>query len=90
MKFGKEDGGRVQEIEASIAEHAEKAGELDRRWAQECELVAEIVETRRQLMDVTKENSGETPEQSVDVLQSRLRAGKIVARNTSRAAFGAS
>jgi type VI secretion system protein VasG len=70
--FGKEDGKRVEPIENAIAEHAEEAKILDRRWSQECELVASIVDTRQQLIAATVEDTQVSEKEKIAFLQARL------------------
>ncbi|MCT4703372.1 type VI secretion system ATPase TssH [Enterobacteriaceae bacterium H20N1] len=70
--FGKESGGSVKDIEASIAEHAQEAEQLDRRWTQECELVASIVDTRQQLLAATAEDPQMPETEKIAFLQARL------------------
>ncbi|MTD38241.1 type VI secretion system ATPase TssH [Erwinia sp. CPCC 100877] len=73
--FGKEDARRLEPIQNSIAGHAEEAKVLDRRWSQECELVAGIIDTRQKLLAATTENSEEmeaSGTETVADLQARL------------------
>ncbi len=70
--FGKEDSKRIESIQNAIDDHAEEAKLLDRRWAQECELVANIVDTRQQLLAVTAEGSAVYETEKVQYLQARL------------------
>jgi type VI secretion system protein VasG len=70
--FGKEDDKRVEPIENAIAEHAEEAKILDRRWSQECELVASIVDTRQQLIAATVEDTQVSEKEKIAFLQARL------------------
>ncbi|HAT8012011.1 type VI secretion system ATPase TssH [Citrobacter rodentium] len=70
--FGKEDDKRLQPIQRAIDDHAEEATALERRWAQECELVATIIDTRQQLLAATVDDP-QTPEaEKISYLQSRL------------------
>lgn len=72
--FGKEDEQRLAPIQSTITENAEEAKILDRRWTQECELVASIIETRQQLLSATMEETESAEEEKEDVasLQARL------------------
>ncbi|WP_167353545.1 type VI secretion system ATPase TssH [Kosakonia oryziphila] len=70
--FGKEDNKHVQPIQSSIDEHAEEATVLERRWTQECELVAAIIDTRQQLLTATVEDTEMAEAEKVSYLQSRL------------------
>jgi len=68
--FGKEERKSIQPILTVINQHAEEAKVLGSRWTQECELVTDIVETRRQLLDYMKDAPQE-PEKLV-ALQAKL------------------
>ncbi|MBS1203461.1 MAG: clpV [Proteobacteria bacterium] len=70
--FGKEDNKRVQPIQNSIDGHVEEATVLERRWSQECELVASIIDTRQQLVAATVEDTEMAEAEKVSYLQSRL------------------
>jgi len=70
--FGKESAGSLSAIEASIAEHTQEAAQLDRRWTQECGLVASIVDTRQQLLAATAEDPQMPETEKIAFLQARL------------------
>ncbi len=70
--FGKEDDKRLQPIQRAIDDHAEEATVLERRWAQECELVATIIDTRQQLLAATVEDPQMPEAEKISFLQSRL------------------
>lgn len=72
MNFGKEDGKRAEEIQSTIKNNAKEAEQLDKRWSQECELVASIAETRQQLLAATSESAVEETAEQVRPLQDRL------------------
>ncbi|WP_202561197.1 type VI secretion system ATPase TssH [Enterobacter cancerogenus] len=70
--FGKEDDTRLQPIQRTIDDHAEEATVLERRWTQECELVAAIIDTRQQLLAATVEDPQMPEAEKISYLQSRL------------------
>ncbi|MBW4209422.1 type VI secretion system ATPase TssH [Enterobacter asburiae] len=70
--FGKEDDKRLQPIQRAIDDHAEEASVLERRWVQECELVATIIDTRQQLLAATVEDPQMPEAEKISFLQSRL------------------
>ncbi|KLG05494.1 ATPase AAA [Enterobacter cloacae subsp. cloacae] len=70
--FGKEEHKRVLPIQSAIDGHAKEAMVLERRWTQECELVAAIIDTRQQLLAATVEDTEMAAAEKVSYLQSRL------------------
>lgn len=66
MGFGKEDDRRLAPIQNSIVENAEEAEVLDRRWTRECELVANIIEVRQQLLAATSKKADEVESEEAE------------------------
>ncbi|MTH46697.1 type VI secretion system ATPase TssH [Intestinirhabdus alba] len=71
VRFGKEDGRRAEAIEEAIAGHTEEAERLEQRWTRECALVADIMETRSQLLAAEQAAEKAEAGQAAD-LQARL------------------
>jgi len=55
--FGKADNKQRGPVQDVIASHTQEAEILDRQWAKECRLVADIIETRQQLQAATREKT---------------------------------
>ena len=70
--FGREDEQRLTSIRNRITDRTEEVKTLGRRWAQECELVASITDTRQQLLSATKEEANVAEKEAVGLLQTRL------------------
>lgn len=70
--FGKEDDKRREPIQSAICEHAENAEILDKRWGQECKLVANIIDTRQQLLAATVEGTELLDTEKIAYLQKDL------------------
>ena len=70
QQFGKGQSERVEQLQATLAQHAEAARLLDQRWQAERELVAAINATRAALNEVFTQESPE--QQACQTLQQQL------------------